>query len=160
MDKIGQFPAAGQSLRWLVTTFYLLVCAVQDIRWRKIGIRMSVFAGFTAIALDLAVAVSCPADVPTYIGGLLPGTMLLLLAIWSGGAAGSGDGICFLVLGALLGTWMTWTLLMCALVLAGTCGAVLMLFRKAGRKTRMPFLAFAAAAWAGVLGVRLSGITW
>ena len=35
-----------------------------------------------------------------------------------------------------------------------------MLFQKAGRKTRMPFLAFTAVAWAGIMAVKLSGIDW
>lgn len=160
MKELGSFAAAGENLRYLLTTFYLLVCAAQDIRHRKIGIRMSVFTGCAALILDLTAAVSGTGEAVTYIGGLVPGVILLFLAFGSGGAAGIGDGICFLVLGALLGTWMTWTVLMCALLLAGICGAVLVFLRKAGRKTRMPFLAFAAAAWAGVLGACLSGIAW
>lgn len=110
--------------------------------------------------LDAAVFFFGQAKILTYAGGLLPGGMLLLLAALSGGAAGTGDGICFLVVGALLGTWMTWILLMCSLVLASVCGVILMLLGKAGRKTHMPFLAFTAAAWAGILAVNLSGMNW
>ena len=110
--------------------------------------------------LDAAAFLSAQGEMLTYAGGLIPGGMLLLLALLSGGAAGIGDGICFMVLGALLGTWMTWILLMYSLLLASFCGVILMLFQKAGRKTRMPFLAFTAVAWAGIMAVKLSGIDW
>lgn len=160
MRGTGNVLAAEENLRWAVCTVYLLICAFQDIRRRKIGIRPSVFAGCAAMIMDGALVLSGNAGVLVCLGGLLPGIMLLLLAYLSGGAAGCGDGICFLVLGALLWSRMTWILLMCALMLAAVCGAFLMLFRHAGRKTRMPFLAFTAAAWAGMLTVCLSGINW
>lgn len=160
MGEVGWFWAADEVLRRILCTAYLLVCALQDLRRRKIGIRMSVFTVCAALLLDASALFSGQEEMLTYVGGLLPGVVLLLLALLSRGAAGSGDGICFLVLGVLLGTWMTWILLMYSLLLASVCGVILMLFQKAGRKTRMPFLAFTAAAWAGIMAVKLSGINW
>lgn len=160
MESVGWFLKEEEILRRMICTAYLLICALQDIHRRKIGVKMSALAGGAALLLDAAVFFSGQAKILTYAGGLLPGGMLLLLAALSGGAAGTGDGICFLVVGALLGTWMTWILLMCSLVLACVCGVILMLLGKAGRKTHMPFLAFTAAAWAGILAVNLSGMNW
>ena len=160
MGAVGAFWQREEVLRRLICTGYLLVCALQDIRRQKIGVKMSAGVGCTALLLDVAAAFSGQEKIWTYAGGFLPGFMLLLLALMSGGAAGTGDGLCFLVLGMLLGTWKTWILLMCALLLASACGVILMLFQKAGRKTRMPFLVFTAAAWAGILAVDLSGINW
>ena len=160
MGAVGCFWTAEEVLRRILCTAYLLACAVQDIQRRKIGLKMSVFAGCAALLLDAAAFFSGQEELLIYAGGLIPGVMLLLLALLSGGAAGTGDGICFMVLGALLGTWMTWILLMYSLLLASVCGAILMLFQKAGRKTRMPFLAFTVAAWVGILTVKLSGINW
>ena len=160
MGAVGWFWSAEEGLRRILCTAYLLVCAMQDIRCRKIGIKISVFTVCAALMLDAAAFLSAQGEMLTYAGGLIPGGMLLLLALLSGGAAGIGDGICFMVLGALLGTWMTWILLMYSLLLASFCGVILMLFQKAGRKTRMPFLAFTAVAWAGIMAVKLSGIDW
>ena len=160
MESVGSFLKEEEILRRMICTAYLLICALQDIHRRKIGVKMSALAGGAALLLDAAVFFSGQAKILSYAGGLLPGVMLLLLSALSGGAAGTGDGICFLVVGALLGTWMTWILLMCSLVLASVCGVILMLLGKAGRKTHMPFLAFTAAAWAGILAVNLSGMNW
>lgn len=160
MEALGSLGSTDEVLRQILCTAYLIVCAMQDFRRQKIGLKMSACAGCAALLLDAAVLFSGQAEVLTYAGGLLPGIMLLLLAGLSGGAAGTGDGIGFLVLGALLGAWRTWILLMYSLLLASIGGILLMLFHKAERKTRMPFLAFTAAAWAGIMAVDLSGISW
>ena len=150
----------GETLRETLCTGYLVICAVQDIKKQTIDIRVSVFAGCAALLLEGAALAAGQIEILTSLGGLVPGILLLALALFSEGAAGIGDGICFLVLGALLGTWMTWAVLMSALILASAVGALLMFFRKAGRRTHMPFLAFAAASWALILAARLSGINW
>lgn len=150
----------GETLREALCTGYLVICAVQDLKRRTIDIRVSVFAGCAALLLDGAALAVGQIEILTFLGGLVPGILLLALALFSGGAAGIGDGICFLVLGVLLGTWMTWAVLMSALILASAVGVLLMFLRKAGRRTHMPFLAFAAASWALILAARLSGIKW
>ncbi len=160
MGEVGSVLSKEETLRQILCTIYLLACGVQDMRRRKISVRLCLWAGCAALIPEAAALLTGRGNLPAFLGGLLPGALLLLLAFAAEGAAGSGDGICYLVLGALLGAGMTWTLLMSALVLASVCGAVLMIFHKAGRKTRMPFLTFTAAAWAGILAVRLSGIDW
>lgn len=160
MKVKSAFLASEESLRQIACTIFLAACAVQDLRRRKIRVRLCAFAGFIALILNAGEILTGRWEIPAFTGALLPGALLLVLALLSGGAAGIGDGICFLIAGAMLGTWMTWALLMCALVLAAACGGVLILFQKAGRKTRMPFLAFAAAAWGGILAARISGLNW
>ena len=160
MPAVDVFLKEGEMLRQVLCSGYLLICAAQDIRRQTIDIRVSVLAGCAALVLDGAALAGGQLDILTSLAGLVPGILLLALALFSGGAAGVGDGICFLVLGTLLGTWMTWAVLMSALILAAAVGALLMAFRKAGRRTHMPFLAFAAASWALILAARLSGINW
>lgn len=160
MGAVGAFWQKEEVLRRMICTGYLLVCALQDLRWQKIGMKMSAGVGCAALFLDVAAVFSGQENLWTYAGGLLPGLMLLVLALMSGGAAGIGDGICFLVLGMLTGTWKTWILLMCALLLASVCSVILMVLQKACRKTRLPFLVFTAAAWAAALAADLSGINW
>lgn len=160
MEVKSNIFSSQETLRQIVCTVYLAVCSVQDVRRRKISVRLCAAVGIIALILDVGEILAGRWEVAAFIGALLPGTLLLMLALVSGGAAGIGDGICFLIAGMLLGTWMAWVLLMCALVLASVCGAILMLLQKAGRKTRMPFLAFTAAAWGGILAVRISGLNW
>ena len=92
--------------------------------------------------------------------GLLPGALLLLLSAAAKEAVGRGDGYCFLILGALCGPKTACTIAAETLFLASLSGIALMILRKAQRKTRLPFLLFAGAAWAGDTMLRLSGIRW
>ena len=160
MGTDGFLFVQDKKLRWLICTIYLLVCAIQDIRRRKIGIPLSACAGCAALLLNAVSVITGRSSMPFCLGGLLPGALLLVLAFVSRGALGSGDGICFLVLGAFLGAPVTWILLLCALLCAALFGAVLLALHQAGRKTRIPFLPFTAVSWAGIMAVRLSGINW
>lgn len=160
MSAVDCFFKEGETLREALCSGYLVICAAQDFRRQTIDIRVSVFVGCAALLLDGAALIGGQTEILTFLGGLVPGILLLVLALTSKGAAGIGDGICFLVLGALLGTWITWTVLMSALILASVVGTLLMFFRKAGRRTHMPFLVFAAVSWAVILAARLSGINW
>ena len=48
MGTDGFLFVQDEKLRWLICTIYLLVCAIQDIRRRKIGIPLSACAGCAA----------------------------------------------------------------------------------------------------------------
>lgn len=150
--------SGSEKLRVLLSGAYLAACGVQDLRRRRISLRLSLAAGCTAVLLDAAAFACGDGRALSYAAGLVPGLLLLLLAFFADGAAGQGDGICFLVLGAFLGGAEAWTVLTAALILASLSGTGLMFFRKAGRKTRLPFLTIAAAAWAGLLLARGTGI--
>ncbi|MDO5476469.1 MAG: prepilin peptidase [Eubacteriales bacterium] len=147
-------------MRNLLCGVYLSICAVQDLRTRKISVLLSMAAGVTALTLDAFVLYRRPADVLPYLAGLIPGALLLLLAFAADGAAGAGDGICFLILGAFLGARRTWILLVCALLAAAVGGGIFLALGKAGKKTKLPFLAFAAMAWAIQAAADLAPIHW
>lgn len=147
-------------MRSVLSGLYLTVCAVQDLQRRKIGVIVSVIAACTAAGLDLLLLFRAPAEILPYLAGLVPGAMLLLLSAVSGGAAGAGDGVCFLILGAFLGARKTWILLMISLVCAALGGGMWMALGRAGRKTKLPFLAFAAAALAVQTAAELAGTIW
>lgn len=91
----------------------------------------------------------------TQAAGLLPGALLLILSFAAGGSAGAGDGIGFLVIGILLNAQKTWILFMSSLVLASFFGIVLMILKRACRKTKLPFMTITAAGWALLLTAHL-----
>lgn len=152
--------AESAEIRFLLTTAYMGICAVQDFKSRRISLPLTACAGCAAIVLDLPVIAGRGNGVLLMTAGLLPGALLLLLSAAAKGAAGRGDGYCFLILGALCGPKTAWTIAAEALFLASLSGIALMILRKAQRKTRLPFLLFAGAAWAGDTVLRLSGIIW
>lgn len=72
--------------------------------------------------------------------GILPGGMLLLLAYCTGESIGAGDGIVFCMIGAGCGFTRTITILGGALLLAAIVAGMLLVIKKAERKTELPFL--------------------
>lgn len=154
---------AVRILGTVLSSIYLAGCAAEDFLTRKIRVGSSVCAGIAAVFL-LLVKLAESGDLRMELGSaalsLLPGLSLLLVAATAKGAAGCGDGLCYLVLGLFLGARTVWLILMVSLFMAAFSGIMLLLLHKAGRKTRLPFLAVSAGAWAVILTSRLAGVVW
>ena len=80
------------------------------------------------------------ADVLELVLGVVPGVLLLVLAVCSGESIGVGDGLVLLVFGIFCGVAQAVAVLGMALLLAAVLAMLLMVFRRAGRKTELPFL--------------------
>lgn len=144
-----------ESMRLFFSGVFLGLCGLQDLFTRRIRIPFLAASALLAAGFDLYTCIY-GISAPAYcLAALLPGAFLLIPAFAAKGAAGKGDGICFMIAGAFLGWRQTWVVLMAALLLASVCGILLLSTRKADKKTRLPFLAFAAAAWAGMFALRL-----
>lgn len=163
---------SGWPVSLTVMTIYLSVCAVQDMKQRRISLRWSACMGILAMMVNFAKAGAFMNEAGNVLplellSGflfrltcLVPGCLLLILSAAAKGSAGAGDGICFLIVGALTDARTVWILLAASLFLASVFGIVLICMRKADRKTRLPFLVFAEAAWAIVLLSRLCRVKW
>lgn len=147
-------------MREILSGIFLAACAFQDLRTRKICLQIPVIAGVLALGLDSALLFRQPQALLPLLGGILPGAALLALSRLADGAAGTGDGICYLVIGAMEGAWKTCLLLTGALVLSAAAGAVLLVTRRGSRKTRLPFLTLTAAAWILLTIALQAGIQW
>ncbi len=77
-----------------------------------------------------------------FYSGLLFGLGLFLLSFATRGAIGPGDGMAAAVCGLYLGIYKVLLLFTAAFFLAGITGAVLMIAKKAGSKTRLSFIPF------------------
>lgn len=80
------------------------------------------------------------------IKAVLPGTLLLFLAIGTG-KAGCADGLILIVLGIAEGYQRSLIICMSGLALAALVSGILLLTKKAGRNTRIPFVPFLEAGW-------------
>jgi prepilin signal peptidase PulO-like enzyme (type II secretory pathway) len=116
----------------------LLWLAVQD--KKHLGITRR---GLTMASVILLVAGCFGAvDWPSRVGGAAIGVMLLLFGVFSKEAIGMADGVVILVCGVAFGLYETVTLCFFAALYAGCCSAVLLLLKKAGKQSRIPFLPF------------------
>jgi len=114
-----------------------------DIKSRVICWPAAAAAGIAGLALHL---LHPDLRVTESLWGLLPGVILLLLSIACGEALGRGDCYVLMACGSILGFARTFLLLSTALIFAASWAVLLLLRKKAGRKSEMPFMPFMLAA--------------
>lgn len=124
-----------------LTMIWLLGTSIMDIRKCNVPVWALVPGGLlTGIAL-----VCQQTATGDMLQGMLPGIFLLATA-FATKKAGYGDGIVMLFLGILSGG-RSLLIFGISLSLAAVVSLVLLVLRKAGKNTRIPFLPFLTAAW-------------
>lgn len=128
----------GELWRELLTLPTLLWLAIQDKKYlgiTRIGLIIS--AGILLIAGCFQTA-----DIQSRVGGLAVGVLLLLFGYFSKGAVGIADGVIIAACGVAFGVYETVTICFFAALYAAAFSFVLLLRKKVGRKSRIPFLPF------------------
>lgn len=83
--------------------------------------------------------------------GILPGIIVLGAGRLTKGGIGAGDGWILCVTGIYLGYYKNMQLFFTALIFSAIVGAVLIVAKKANRKTELAFVPFLLAAYMGML---------
>jgi leader peptidase (prepilin peptidase)/N-methyltransferase len=120
----------------------LLAAAFCDIRKKEISLLFIVSCG--AVSL-LRIAVSFyegAADPKDVLVSMIPGAILLLTALVTREGVGYGDGLLLLFAGPALGGTSAVLGAVAALFASGLFSGLLLTLKKAGRKTRLPFVPF------------------
>ena len=115
-----------------------------DLKFRRISVQAVGLLGAGAILYRIVTG----AGILELVAGLLPGRVLVILAICTRESSGMGDGLMLCAIGLFTGMKQAVAVLGMALVLASVLSMVLLILRKAGRKTEVPFL---PCLWAGYL---------
>ena len=118
---------------WVCMTGWLLVSSVMDIRTRRLPVWLLVLGS----SLSAAAVLYQKSGYFDILRGVMPGLSLLAIA-FATKKAGYGDGI---------GGEKVLLLFGLSSFLLALCSLVLLVFRKVGRNTGMPFLPFLTAAW-------------
>lgn len=106
------------------------------------------YLGLTKVGLVIASGIilvgGClyPLDWQSRMGGMAVGSLLLLFGYFSKEAIGIGDGIVISVCGAAFGIYETVALCFFSALYAAVFSFALLMLRKVGRKSRIPFLPF------------------
>lgn len=79
--------------------------------------------------------------------GVIPGMVIWLFSRWSRGAIGEGDAFVIGGLGMMIGWRSVCMVCLMACLMCACIGICLIIGRKAGRKTELPFIPFLAAAF-------------
>lgn len=116
----------------------LLWVALQDKKHLSIS-RMTL--GIAVVVL-LVAGCFCEVAWQGRIGGAAFGVLILVFCFFSKEALGVADGILILACGVAFGLYETVTVCFLATLFAGMFSMVILLAKKAGRKSRIPFLPF------------------
>lgn len=127
----------------LIAGLFLGGLAVADLKYKKISVIPVIIMGVLLFFLRGLEGIR----IPELVGGLLPGGGMLLLAYLSGEALGVGDGLVLFALGMGYQADKILVMLFVALVSAAVVSVVLLLLKKAGRKSEIPFLPFLFLGW-------------
>lgn len=128
---------------WL-SIFFLAGVSVPDLKTRKIPLILPALFGIAGICVQIFLWKDGQMNWIGILTGLLPCVTAAILAL-STDSVGMGDAICLLVL-ALLEGGSTAGIFAGGLFLMSVVGIILILIRRAGRKTKLPFLPFLFAS--------------
>lgn len=133
---------------------FLLIEGIRDFRRREISVISCAAAMIIGILIRL-----CGGDLSwfDFLASLAVGGFLLLLSFLSNESIGYGDGLVMLAVGVLLGGAVAVKLLCFALFLCGIFSGILFLFRKAGRKSRIPFVVFLVPSYCVLIFAEVLG---
>lgn len=109
---------------------------IYDLLYKKVPIWAVIIFGVSVWGYR----VYAGAGIGELLAGLVPGAVLLLTAFCTKESIGYGDGMVLCVLGIFLGLRYSLAVFGMALVFAALSAAVLLVLKKAGRKTELPFL--------------------
>ena len=130
-------------------TIVMTLMSVFDIRKREVPLWSLLLCGLLAAGRLVFRFLACGSFreiLWTGIGGMLPGMLLLGLALLSG-KAGMADGIVLLCAAAGEGYFFGMTQLLTALLLLAPVSGVLLALKKVRKNDRMPFLPFLTAGY-------------
>lgn len=140
----------------LVYSIFLLTSAWYDLKIKKIPLWiLGVFGCAGLLSLF-----SGSGNGWAGMAAFLPGILLLILTVCTGGAAGAGDGCFFIVSACYLGLSQTVTLFICSVLFCGTCSLGMAAWGithgiNAG-KMRLPFIPFVIPAWLWLMFCRIA----
>lgn len=127
---------------WLVFGV-LLVFSAADLKWKKVWTLPVVILSVLALVYRIWFGTT----VFELLFGLVPGGIMILLSYATRESIGIGDGLVLGALGLFCGIKKTVAVLGMALVLVAMLAVILLIMRKAGRKTELPFLPFLCAGY-------------
>jgi len=124
-----------KTAEWIML-FVLAGFAVYDMKTKTVSLVAVVVFAVSVLLYRFCMGTG----IAEIVAGVVPGTLLLLLAYATKESIGTGDGLMLCVLGIFCGWRRCLAVLGMALALSAVLAMVLLVCRRAGRKTEVPFL--------------------
>jgi leader peptidase (prepilin peptidase)/N-methyltransferase len=128
----------------LILLIPLFIASVIDVKKKDISMLLILICGALSLFTKVIPAVFSgdPQNMTELILSVSPGLMMLLISRISGQSLGYGDGLMALAVGPIFGFEKMALGLMIALFLSSILSIALLVAKKAGKKTTIPFLPF------------------
>ena len=123
---------------WLIPLGILVPEAVRDIKDKTIYLSPVILGSIAGLVVNLVLG----NDIAKILAGCIPGAFLFLVSVITGECIGRGDGEVTAMIGLTIGLTETIWVLFIALMAAMFVCLILLLAKKAGRKSRIPFVPF------------------
>lgn len=121
--------------------FWLAGLSLFDIRYRSVPVWMVSLGGTVVVGAGIYGCIWGKGNPAACLAGMIPGAVLLLLALGTG-KAGWVDGIVLMLMGSVLGLWICILAAMFSLVLISVLALVLLGLKRADSRTRIPYIPF------------------
>lgn len=125
--------------QWIMLLLILLPATIVDIKLKRINVYLCLVAMLAVLAFRTLVIEE--KDV-VIIADLIPGVVMLFISFLSGEKIGYGDGIMLTYIGCVMGWKGALTALFVSLFASAVISVILLLLKKADRKTEIPFVPF------------------
>lgn len=119
-----------------IVLMVMAVISFVDIKRKQVSLAVLIPIG----AVVLIWKVFQGTEMVEFLTGLVPGVACLLLSYVTGESIGRGDGLVLCILGLLCGMKATLAVFGLALTFSAIWAIFLLILRRAGRKTELPFL--------------------
>ena len=126
-------------IKYLVLLIFLATEGIRDFKWRKISVVSSGIFGVMGVVLQITDLKDTWIDL---MAGMMIGAVLLVLSKITSEKIGYGDGIVLMVTGIYLGFSGNFMLLSLGMLFSSAVSIVLLILRKATKKTELPFVSF------------------
>lgn len=121
---------------------FLMICSIQDIKEKKLSVRMLVTSGVLFLVLSFLFE---EITWERRAENMLPAAAAFVLARLTGEKIGYGDAACLAVLGNVLSGSILWGGIFGGLLLLSLCSLALLVQKKAAGETTLPFIPFLTA---------------
>lgn len=121
---------------------FLGFCSVQDIREKRLSVKMLFLTGILFLTLSVLFD-----DISweRRMENMLPAAAAFILAFLTREQIGYGDAACLAVLGSMVSGEDLWKAILGGLLLLSLWSVILLVNKKAGKETTLPFIPFLTA---------------
>jgi len=125
--------------QWIMMAAVLIPCAVKDIRTKKINGYICLLGILAALSIR---EIALREDSFKLLLDLVPGIGMYLIAFFSKERIGKGDALSLMFIGAVSGSETAMLSLFVSLTIAAVLSGILLMLKKVGKDTKLPFLPF------------------